>query len=268
MFDELPESRRKKQKGKGIALTVAIVFHLIAGVAFGISNLLAYEPIERPTITVTFVSSAAPPPPPPPPPAAKPKPKVEEVKPRPTDIKPPTGPVQPELIPDKIETPKEEPAAASSDEGSGSDGGVEGGVEGGVAGGVPGGTGTGTNGTGDEPLRVGGDVEAPVIVSQVSPRYPEAAKAAPHPGHRHPRSHHQHRGPDRRRQGPPRQPAARAGRHRGHQQVEVQARQAQRQAGPRVLHAHGQFHLEIVSSGRSGAAAPDRPGEGNGGSNG
>jgi protein TonB len=54
-------------------------------------------------------------------------------------------------------------------------GGVPGGVPGGVAGGVVGGTGAGMGG---EPLRVGGDVKAPVLSSRVEPQYPEAARKA------------------------------------------------------------------------------------------
>src|SRR6266852_6004178 len=64
-------------------------------------------------------------------------------------------------------------------------GGVVGGEKGGVLGGKVGGTGTGTEGEGngkdsppDRPLRVGGDVKAPVITSRVEPQYNEAARKA------------------------------------------------------------------------------------------
>ena len=56
------------------------------------------------------------------------------------------------------------------------EGGVEGGVPGGVLGGVPACTGPGT-GEG-EPLRVGGEVKAPVLTNRVEPSYPEAARKA------------------------------------------------------------------------------------------
>ena len=42
-------------------------------------------------------------------------------------------------------------------------------------GGVVGGTGPGT---GEEPLRVGGEVKAPVLTNRVEPNYPEAARKA------------------------------------------------------------------------------------------
>jgi protein TonB len=72
-------------------------------------------------------------------------------------------------------------------------GGVVGGQLGGTVGGKIGGTGTGTEGEGtggveapvappppppSGPLRVGGDVKAPVTVDRVDPKYTEAARAA------------------------------------------------------------------------------------------
>jgi protein TonB len=65
-------------------------------------------------------------------------------------------------------------------------GGEKGGVVGGQLGGTPGGTGTGTAGTGSGdaeapkadagPLRVGGDVKAPVATTRFQPEYTEAAR--------------------------------------------------------------------------------------------
>jgi protein TonB len=69
-------------------------------------------------------------------------------------------------------------------------GGVIGGELGGVLGGKVGGTGTGTEGEGKEapvakpepppegPLRVGGDVKAPVVTNRVEPKYTETARTA------------------------------------------------------------------------------------------
>ena len=71
-------------------------------------------------------------------------------------------------------------------------GGVKGGEVGGVLGGKVGGTGTGTEGEGsggveapvakeekpDGPLRVGGDVKAPIPTNRVDPEYTEAARKA------------------------------------------------------------------------------------------
>jgi protein TonB len=75
-------------------------------------------------------------------------------------------------------------------------GGVKGGEIGGVLGGQVGGTGTGTEGEGtggkeapvveapkpeplpDHPVRVGGDVKAPVVTNRVEPKYTETARTA------------------------------------------------------------------------------------------
>jgi protein TonB len=65
-------------------------------------------------------------------------------------------------------------------------GGVQGGTVGGVVGGTVGGTGTGTAGEGTGgveappagPMRVGGDVKAPVVTRRVEPTYPEVARKA------------------------------------------------------------------------------------------
>jgi protein TonB len=64
-------------------------------------------------------------------------------------------------------------------------GGEKGGVVGGQLGGKVGGTGTGSEGEGNGgnespsgPLRVGGDVKAPTVVSRVEPQYNEAARKA------------------------------------------------------------------------------------------
>jgi protein TonB len=57
-------------------------------------------------------------------------------------------------------------------------GGVKGGVVGGTLGGEVGGTGTGTGEAADAngPLRVGGDVKAPVAISRVEPKYTDTAR--------------------------------------------------------------------------------------------
>jgi len=55
---------------------------------------------------------------------------------------------------------------------------VEGGVLGGVVGGVVGGVITDTAPKIEAPLRVGGDVKAPTIITKVEPQYPEVARKA------------------------------------------------------------------------------------------
>ena len=159
-----------------------------------------------------------PPPPPPPPPASSapsvphvtPKPVV--VQPsfvQPTQIPKELPKVEPVSTKAADVTPAEQPQS-NNDGGQpggvagGVTGGVTGGVEGGVVGGTvggqaggvlggvvggtPGGTGTG-NGDAkpaepppapkeDGPLRVGGDVKAPVVIKRVEPKYNELARHA------------------------------------------------------------------------------------------
>ena len=176
MFEEdLIESKKRHGGSRtGTTLPVSIAIHgLVIGIALG-ASIWFVEDVPEPPIPVTFYAAA--PPPPPPPPAAAPKaaPKVEvqKVVPvRPTEMVAPT--IIPENIPKPLAAP--EPEAPAGVEG-GVQGGVEGGVPGGVLGGVPGGTGPGT-GEG-EPLRVGGEVKAPVLTNRVEPSYPEAARKA------------------------------------------------------------------------------------------
>ena len=123
---------------------------------------------------VAEASAPPPPPPPPPPPAAK-SPGPASAKPAPS---PGAAPVEP---PSTIQPER------PNDEGDiGVPGGVEGGIPGGVLGGVVGGL------PGDippppppappppprAPVRVGGQIQAPALVSKVDPIYPEVAVSA------------------------------------------------------------------------------------------
>ena len=179
MFEDvlIESGRHKGDSRKAITLPVSILIHgLVIGIALG-ASIWFVEDIPEPPIPVTFYASA--PPPPPPPPAAPPKaaaPKAPEpqkqVPIRPTEMVAPT--IIPENVPKPLAAP--EPEAPAGGVEGGVPGGVEGGVPGGVLGGVPGGTGPGT-GEG-EPLRVGGEVKAPVLTNRVEPSYPEAARTA------------------------------------------------------------------------------------------
>jgi protein TonB len=158
---------------KALSFPVSVLIHaLVIGIALGASIWFVGD-VPEPPIPVTFYA-AAPPPPPPPPAAPKAAPKAPEAQ-KPVQVKP-TEMSQPMVVPDMVPAPLAEPEAA---EDAGVDGGVEGGVEGGVPGGVMGGVvgGTGAGG-GGEPLRVGGDVKAPVLQSRIEPQYPEAARKA------------------------------------------------------------------------------------------
>ena len=173
MFEDvlIESTRRRGDSRKALTLPVSIAIHaLVIGIALG-ASLWFVEDVPEPPIPVTFYAAAPPPPPPPPPAAPKAAPKAPEA-PKPVPVRP-TEMVAPTVIPEKI---PQAPAAPEPEAPAGVEGGVEGGVPGGVLGGVPGGTGPST-GAG-EPLRVGGEVKAPVLQSRSEPTYPEAARKA------------------------------------------------------------------------------------------
>jgi protein TonB len=84
----------------------------------------------------------------------------------------------PTMVPEKVQ-PVATPATSAGEVG-GVEGGVEGGVAGGVVGGVVGGivTEAPPPPKPEGPLRVGGDVKAPVAINKVDPQYPEVARKA------------------------------------------------------------------------------------------
>ncbi len=172
MFEnQLIESQRKKQGAgrRSMTFVISLIVHAVIIGGAVAASLWFVEAVPEPPIPVQFYMSAPPPPPPPPPaPKAAPKPqqKVEPVK--PTQVTVPTA------IPDVI--PKPLPAPEPVD--TGVQGGVEGGVEGGVPGGVLGGTPGGTGRDLGAPLRVGGNVKAPIRTSYSEPVYPDAARKA------------------------------------------------------------------------------------------
>ena len=172
MFEDVLIESSNRHAGSRTAMTlpVSIAIHAaVIGVIVG-ASIWFVEDVPEPPIPVTFYA-AAPPPPPPPPAAPKAAPKAPEVQ-KQVPVQH-AEMVQPTIIPDKIPVAPSAPEPAAN---SGVEGGVEGGVPGGVLGGVVGGT--GGAGGGEEPLRVGGEVKAPVLQSRVEPTYPEAARKA------------------------------------------------------------------------------------------
>lgn len=174
MFEDalIESAKHEGNSRKAATLPVSIAIHaVVIGLALG-ASIWFVEDVPEPPIPVTFYA-AAPPPPPPPPAAPKAAPKAPEVQKqipiKPQEMTAPT--VMPEKIPQPLAAPEPEAPAG----GEGVEGGVEGGVPGGVLGGVVGGTGPGA---GEEPLRVGGEVKAPVLITRIEPAYPEAARKA------------------------------------------------------------------------------------------
>jgi protein TonB len=208
----------KKRGWKASATSIALHAMLVAGIVYAGQNVTHKVAAEKPMAAFITQGAAPPPPPPPPPPArSSGAPQSQpRVKPQPTPVIPDplTPPVEiPKEVP-TVELPVSQdlpvsdtplPESTGSDEGPGDAvAGVVGGVAGGVAGGVVGGevggviggmkggevggTGTGTEGSGTGgvdapvapagPLRVGGDVKAPIIVNRADPDYTESARRA------------------------------------------------------------------------------------------
>ncbi|HYS55383.1 MAG TPA: energy transducer TonB [Thermoanaerobaculia bacterium] len=205
--DQLIESskeRRGKGAGKFSIASIALHGFMIAGILFMSATATHKVAAEKP-IRAFLASNAAPPPPPPPPPAASSAPRSTPTI-KPVQI-PKSSFVQPTEIPKelpKVEAPMtsatnvapSQPSEPAGEPG-GVPGGVAGGVQGGVQGGVVGGTvggqlggvlGGAVGGTGEAkepeppkpegPLRVGGDVKAPVVIKRVEPMYPDTARKA------------------------------------------------------------------------------------------
>jgi periplasmic protein TonB len=188
MFD-LIRGEHPRAPGRNTApLLVSIATHVVLIGAVAAVPLL-YAAAELPAVPdmLAFVAAAPPPPPPPPPPAAAAKPKVTPkvmpkvmAKPIPT-----SGRAAP------IEPPKDIVAEAGEVDFAGEEG-MPGGVEGGVPGGIVGGIVGGLVPAGvvpsppppspppvdRGPVRVGGDLTAPSLVSRVEPEYPPLALRA------------------------------------------------------------------------------------------
>ena len=177
----IESSKLRNGKPKGWKASVASlgVHGLIIAFVVVMGATATHKVAAENKIQAFMAHAAAPPPPPPPPPppagssTPKPTPVVKPV------VIPQTSFVQPRVIPKEV--PKVEPVATtetappSTNEPAGEPGGVAGGVPGGQVGG------TGTEPAPapekpEGPLRVGGDVKAPVVQHRVDPVYPDMAR--------------------------------------------------------------------------------------------
>ena len=198
--------------------SIGIHLGIVAFIVFmGASATHRIDAEEKP-VRAFLESGAAPPPPPPPPPApssapkSTPTPTIKPVQVQTAFVQPREIPQElPKVVTPATSTALDTNSAAqtpSSDQAGGVPGGVAGGVAGGVEGGVVGGqiggvvggivNGNGTT-TGDTapppppppppepppapkedegPLRVGGDVKAPVVVHRTEPKYTDTARRA------------------------------------------------------------------------------------------
>ena len=185
MFDLIAtDDRPRTTRGIVPLLTSWAIHAIVIGAVVVLPSFYATDRLpDAPREVLAFVAPAAPaPPPPPPPPAAAPaaqKPVAREARRVPRPVPAPTSPAP---IAAPIE-PVEPLDVAFDDEGvvGGVEGGVPGGVIGGVVGGLP-----------DvpppppppppaqprAPIRTGGELKAPELITRVPPVYPPIAVSA------------------------------------------------------------------------------------------
>jgi protein TonB len=171
--DTLIASRRQKgNKLMLLVLPIALGIHIVVLGAYVTAQMWSVAEVPEPPIQVSFYQ--APPPPPPPPPPPKP------VAPQPKPIAPPQVAPQPVVQPVAIPEKPAMPGSGIEGVAGGVEGGVEGGVAGGIPGGVPGGVVGGVQGgvVDEAPIRIGGEVVPPELITKVQPVYPEIARKA------------------------------------------------------------------------------------------
>jgi len=177
MFEDMVEcSPKRKKTNKPWTVVVSMVLQVLFVSILLLIPLIYTEALPR-TMMATLLVAPPPPPPPPPPPAAaiiKVKPTVHLIQ---------AGKlIQPKAIPKDVKIIKEE--AEPPDVGFSAVGGVPGGVPGGSAGGVIGGVIGGMAGSNLPPppkpavsrLKVGGNVQAAMLLNKVQPVYPPLAR--------------------------------------------------------------------------------------------
>lgn len=184
MFDAISGDYRRVPHRDTVPLVISIATHVLAIGAIAAVPLL-YVATELPEVPDVLAFVAAPPPPPPPPPPAPPSPAAPRAKPvsKPVPVNVRAAPVEPprEIVREPIEV------EAIGEEGV--PGGVEGGVPGGILGGVVGGIVLPDVAPPPPPppppapvdrgpVRVGGAITAPALISRVEPVYPPLASRA------------------------------------------------------------------------------------------
>jgi protein TonB len=185
MFDTI--TRRPSgitTRNRVLTTIVAVLAHIAILIALILVPLWYFTPVlPSPSEIMAFVAAPPlpPPPPPPPPPAAAP---ARQARPDPVEVTP-----APDQFAAPIEAPSRiEPEKLADTRGTtGVLGGVEGGIEGGVVGGIVGGLLSALPPpppppvpppAKPTPVRIGGQIKAPALISRVDPVYPALAQAA------------------------------------------------------------------------------------------
>ncbi|HEX2834103.1 MAG TPA: TonB family protein [Thermoanaerobaculia bacterium] len=199
MFDDvlIESAGKERQKGAWVSTLLSVIIHVALIGAVIVAGYTVKEPpavIERPM--AAFVVASPPPPPPPPPPGpstnvASTPTRVERASTEPLFQQPRDVPQE---LPEVAQTATPIPSTPSEGgmpggQEGGEIGGIVGGEVGGEKGGVPGGKTGGTLGSSgtlpgagagseQKPVRVGGNVLPPKIVTRVDPQYTEPARRA------------------------------------------------------------------------------------------
>jgi protein TonB len=170
MFNDVVNPSIKIGSKKWYTVPLSIALHVIVIGLFVIVPLMAADILPTPPAMMAFISTppAPPPPPPPPPPATAAAPKVE------MNVNPNAAPVEaPKQIGAETGLARDPETGLSR----GVEGGIQNGVDGGIVGGLP-----------DvppppppaplAPVRVGGDIKAPVKTRNAAAIYPAIAQQA------------------------------------------------------------------------------------------
>ena len=186
MFEVFSGEHRRVPHRDTVPLVISTAVHVVVIGAMAAIPLL-YLSADLPEVPHMLAFVAAAPPPPPPPPPAPPPPAAAKAATRPKPKPIPTNVARPLPVEPPMETVAERDVS-----GSGSEEGIPGGVEGGVPGGIVGGVIGGIVPTSivapppppppppmaQTPVRVGGNITTPALVSRVEPVYPPLAVRA------------------------------------------------------------------------------------------
>jgi protein TonB len=171
MFDLITGRVQHAPRHQAVSVLVTSVAQMMIASAIVLATLLVVEsPLPQAAMMMAFVAPPPPPPPPPPPKAPEPA-RLDASKPVPT-----TGaaPVEP---PAEI-TPERPPVDFDDEEFEGVPGGIVGGIAGGLESLFPPPPPPPTPPPPRGPVRVGGQIKEPALISKVDPVYPGVAISA------------------------------------------------------------------------------------------
>jgi protein TonB len=174
MFDTITGKVSHIPTRTGAPIVLSTILQAAIAGAVLLPTLFLTSTLPEPQMIMAFVAAPPPPPPPPPPPAPPPEAKTSPSPKRPVLTQEPAAPLEP---------PSDIPTEPVQRDEEGVPGGVEGGVPGGVIGGVVGGLPEAPPlppppPSRRDPVRVGGNIREPRLLTRVEPVYPPLAVSA------------------------------------------------------------------------------------------